>query len=122
MTTDCPFCDCPDLTHRLDLVAALLDRYPVAEGHHLVIPLRHTPDFFSMTFYEIDQAIVLLGIIRQELLEDDPTIAGFNIGMNCGEAAGQTVAHAHIHLIPRRVGDTPVVRGGVRCVIPGRMD
>ena len=61
-------------------------------------------------------------IIKGRIAESDSSVAGFNIGVNCGESAGQTIFHTHIHLIPRRNGDTPNPRGGVRGVIPGKMD
>jgi diadenosine tetraphosphate (Ap4A) HIT family hydrolase len=70
---------------------------------------------------EVREAHRVLRELRERLRNDDPSIAGFNIGMNCGPAAGQTIFHAHIHLIPRRFGDTPDPRGGVRGVIPGMM-
>jgi len=64
----------------------------------------------------------LLRLLRNRLAESDRTIQGFNVGMNCGEIAGQTVMHAHIHLIPRRKGDTEKPRGGVRGVVPSKMN
>ena len=95
---------------------------PVTEGHLLVIPYRHTSDWFTMTADERADSESLLAALRNQVIRDDPTVTGFNIGMNCGEVAGQTVMHAHIHLISRRVGDTPDPRGGVRGVIPSRMN
>jgi diadenosine tetraphosphate (Ap4A) HIT family hydrolase len=88
----------------------------------LIIPVRHTRDFFTMTEQERNDVNTLLSILREELSADDPTVTGFNVGMNCGISAGQSVMHAHIHLIPRRDGDTPRPRGGVRGVIPRKMD
>jgi diadenosine tetraphosphate (Ap4A) HIT family hydrolase len=79
-------------------------------------------DYFAMTDQERQDAQGLLRLLRNRLAESDRTIQGFNVGMNCGDVAGQTVLHAHIHLIPRRKGDTPKPRGGVRGVIPARMD
>ena len=79
-------------------------------------------NYFSMTDKEREDATALLKAIKSKLEEGDPTITGFNIGMNSGETAGQTVMHSHIHLIPRRKGDTPNPRGGVRGVIPNKMD
>lgn len=102
-------------------VFAIEDLYPVTKGHLLIIPHRHTPDFFSMTEAEKVDALSLLDELSRRVRVSDPNIAGFNIGMNCGEAAGQTIMHAHVHLIPRRRGDTPNPRGGVRGVIPGKM-
>lgn len=86
----------------------------------LVIPRRHTPDFFTMTREEKESAFDLIDHLRSQIQTTDPDVRGFNVGMNCGEVAGQTVMHAHIHLIPRRRGDTPDPSGGVRGVIPGR--
>jgi diadenosine tetraphosphate (Ap4A) HIT family hydrolase len=74
-----------------------------------------------MTQEERRDAENLLINLRQQILESDATVIGFNIGMNCGLAAGQTIEHAHIHLIPRRSGDTPNPQGGVRGVLPARM-
>jgi diadenosine tetraphosphate (Ap4A) HIT family hydrolase len=99
----------------------LEDLYPVTEGHMLVIPRRHITDFFTMTDAERADSLALIDQLGRLVRTSDPTVLGFNIGMNCGEAAGQTIMHAHVHLIPRRRGDTPNPRGGVRCVIPGRM-
>ena len=103
-------------------VFALHDAHPVTPGHHLILPRRHALDYFTMTDQERQDAQDLLRVLRNRLAEQDRTIQGFNVGMNCGESAGQTILHAHIHLIPRRQGDTPKPRGGVRGVVPGRMD
>ena len=75
-----------------------------------------------MTDKEREDATALLKALKSKLEEADSTITGFNIGMNSGETAGQTIMHSHIHLIPRRKGDTPNPRGGVRGVIPNKMD
>ena len=120
----CPFCDEERVAGAIILrgtVFAIEDIYPVTAGHILIIPRRHTPDFFSMTEVEKADALDLLNELSREARASDPTVIGFNIGMNCGEAAGQTVMHAHVHLIPRRLGDTSNPRGGVRGVIPGKM-
>lgn len=120
----CLFCDGTLPARAIELnerCLAIQDAYPVATGHVLVIPRRHTSDFFTMTEAERTAAHQLLRILRNKFLEDDPTIAGFNVGVNCGAVAGQTVFHAHIHLILRRRGDTPQPRGGVRGVIPTKM-
>jgi len=120
---DCPFCrpEGLELVAELGTVYAIRDGYPVTAGHLLVIPRRHTPDFFSLTEEEKRDTLSLLDRLWREALASDPTISGFNVGMNCGLAAGQTIPHAHTHLIPRRDGDTPNPRGGVRGVIPERM-
>lgn len=91
-----------------------MDNYAVTKGHHLIIPFRHTENYFSMTDDEREDTTTLLKSLKVKLEKEDPTILGFNIGMNSGEVAGQTVMHSHIHLIPRRKGDTPNPRGGVR--------
>lgn len=98
-------------------VVAVPDKFPVTSEHYLVIPKRHTEDYFSMTNEEKQSADCLLTSLKQKIIQADPLVLGFNIGMNCGIVAGQTILHAHIHLIPRREGDTPDPTGGVRCVI-----
>lgn len=119
----CPFCqdESRKVIEKFKSVLAIEDKYPVTTGHLLVIPCRHTSDFFSMTNQERADAMKLLGRLKHLLQINDPTIIGFNIGVNCGESAGQTVLHAHIHLIPRRIGDSEDPRGGVRGVIPHKM-
>jgi diadenosine tetraphosphate (Ap4A) HIT family hydrolase len=121
---NCPFC--PErVKHRVveenGSIWAIMDGYPVSEGHHLILPKRHTPDWFSMSENEQRDAGALIRILKKRLSESDRAITGFNVGMNCGESAGQTIFHAHIHLIPRRDGDTPNPKGGVRGVIPSKM-
>ena len=105
-----------------DYAYAILDSYPVSKGHTLIIPKRHIADYFETFEKERNKTSDLLRIRRKELMELDPSIKGFNVGVNSGECAGQTIDHCHIHLIPRRVGDTPNPRGGVRGVIPIKMD
>jgi diadenosine tetraphosphate (Ap4A) HIT family hydrolase len=120
----CPFCDEERVAGAIAThgnVLAIRDLYPVTEGHLLVFPRRHTSDLFSMTSEEKIQTLELIDRLRSEAQLSDPSILGFNIGANCGEVAGQTVMHAHIHFIPRRIGDTEDPRGGVRGVIPNRM-
>ena len=94
------------------------DKYPVTDGHSLVIPRRHVVDYFGMTSAEQIAANALLLQRKEELEQSDSSIDGFNIGMNSGSAAGQTIFHSHIHLIPRRSGDIEDPTGGVRFVIP----
>jgi ATP adenylyltransferase len=81
----------------------------------------HTSDYFALTQTEKRDADRLIDIWRKKIAEMDSTVTGFNIGINCGESVGQTIFHCHIHLIPRRNGDTPAPRGGVRRVIPEKM-
>ena len=123
-TSKCPFCG-DRLNGRVigdhGTVIAIRDRYPVTEYHTLVIPKRHATDFFTMTSQERRDAEALILTLKNEILKNDPSVTGFNMGVNCGESAGQTIMHAHIHLIPRRDGDTLNPRGGVRGVIPDKM-
>jgi ATP adenylyltransferase len=120
--SNCPFCNGVKSVSKNNSVFAMKDNYPVSDGHHLIIPFRHTDDYFTMTKTERDDATELIRVLKKKLESKDKTITGFNIGMNSGESAGQTVMHSHIHLIPRRDGDTKKPRGGVRGVIPGKMD
>lgn len=121
---DCPFCH-PDFAARaIDQSGGLLvvpDLYPVTPGHLLIVPIEHFIDFFALPEYLRHLADQLLFKHRRRILAEDPAVTGFNIGMNCGAVAGQTVMHAHIHLIPRRQGDTPAPRGGVRGCVPEKM-
>ena len=118
---DCPFCrrDFGDRTVAENgTVYAVPDGRPVSPGHMLVIPRRHVTTWFEMSALEHAHANELLRALRRRLLRGDPSIVGFNLGTNCGAAAGQTVMHAHIHLIPRRAGDAPHPPGGIRNAIP----
>lgn len=103
-----------------DYAFVIEDKYPVSNGHSLIIPKRHVADYFDITKAEQEAIHDLLRIRRQQLLGADHTIQGFNIGVNLGEVAGQTIFHCHVHLIPRRQGDVADPRGGVRGVIPGQ--
>ncbi|HCY84273.1 MAG TPA: HIT family protein [Desulfobacteraceae bacterium] len=120
---NCPFCKMNKdrIKRTVGSVFAVEDTSPVSPGHMLIIPYRHCDNFFGMTRAELCDAEKLIEQLRKEIQGTDQRVSGFNIGVNCGEAAGQTVCHAHIHLIPRRVNDTPEPRGGVRGVIPDRM-
>jgi diadenosine tetraphosphate (Ap4A) HIT family hydrolase len=103
-----------------ELAFAFYDAYPVTSLHTLIVPRRHAVTYFDLHDPERRAINVLLDQIRQHVLTVDKTIEGFNVGMNCGEVAGQTVMHCHVHLIPRRRGDVDQPRGGVRGVIPDR--
>jgi diadenosine tetraphosphate (Ap4A) HIT family hydrolase len=96
---------------------AIYDNYPVSKGHVLVIPKRHCETYFDLNFIELESISVTIGIVKR-LLDKKFKPDGYNIGINCGEAAGQTVKHCHIHIIPRYKGDMEDPRGGVRGVIP----
>ena len=118
---NCAFCQPEAISKSVEKngsVFAILDKYPVTPGHLLVIPIRHTPDWFSMTDGERLDADQLMRVLQARIRGEDKKVTAFNVGSNCGDAAGQTVGHAHIHLIPRRRGDIPDPRGGVRGVIP----
>ncbi|PWF49426.1 HIT family protein [Massilia glaciei] len=117
----CPFCTLPAgrVVEENELALLILDGYPVSPGHSLIIPKRHFGSFFSATAPERSALLSLLDKAK-ELAEIDNKPAGYNIGINDGAAAGQTVPHLHIHLIPRYEGDQDDPRGGVRWVIPNK--
>jgi diadenosine tetraphosphate (Ap4A) HIT family hydrolase len=120
---DCKFCDLiakQGEVRDFGSVVAMLDCYPVTPSHWLVLPRVHRVDFFGMSERERRDAEAALFALREETLRRDPTVSGFNIGWNCGTAAGQTVMHAHGHLIPRRIGDVGDPTGGVGGVIPAK--
>jgi ATP adenylyltransferase len=120
----CPFCRyslAGEKPAENELAFVKPDARPVTEGHSLIIPRRHVSDWFNTTRAEQEAMNDLLRARRQQLREADPTIEGFNIGMNSGEIAGQTVFHCHIHLIPRRKGDAGKMRCGVRGMIRDKM-
>lgn len=121
MLTPCPFCtlDPSRIILSNDYAVAIRDGFPVSEGHTLIIPKRHIDSLFEATAEEQAALFELLGQTRQQLL-DELSPNGFNIGINDGAAAGQTVMHLHIHLIPRYVGDQPDPRGGVRWIFPDK--
>jgi diadenosine tetraphosphate (Ap4A) HIT family hydrolase len=119
---DCPFCTriaAEDVITRNSLAAALFDGFPVSPGHALIVPVRHEGDFFSLTQAEQESIWSLIPAVRQ-VIEAEHSPAGYNIGVNVGVAAGQTILHAHLHLIPRYDGDVPDARGGVRWIIPSK--
>lgn len=103
-----------------ELAYVILDKHPVTQGHSLVIPKRHVEDYFHMTRNENDAVFDLLRIQKRALQESDPSIIGFNVGVNNGRPAGQTIMHCHVHLIPRRAGDVDDPTGGVRGVVAGK--
>jgi ATP adenylyltransferase len=118
----CIFCQIAPVAVALenDLAFAIPDGFPVTPLHALVIPKRHVPDYFSLTETELLACHELLRLFRAKVLAEDLSVHGFNIGINAGAVAGQTVFHCHIHLIPRRAGDVPNPRGGVRNTIPDK--
>ena len=118
----CLFCDSKKsgIAHENDLAYASYDSYPVSDHHCLIIPKRHIKDYFDMTNDELIACNDLLQMIKNEILEKDNTVKGFNIGTNAGKIAGQSILHCHIHLIPRREGDVDNPQGGVRSVITNK--
>ena len=119
MEDRCPFCSPlpAEVVLQNLLCFARYDRYPVARGHLLIIPFRHVASFFDLTDSERNDAIELIWQAKQKL-DGDFHPNGYNMGVNVGHAAGQTILHAHIHLIPRYQGDVERPEGGVRGVIP----
>jgi len=117
----CPFCKAfaDDIVAKNDLCYARWDRYPVSKGHLLLMPYRHTPDFFSLT---PEEKLAMLDLIDtcKEIIVENFKPDGYNIGMNIGAAAGQTIMHCHCHMIPRYAGDVKRPRGGIRGIVPGK--
>ena len=118
----CIFCDlgAGRIITENELCFAIRDAFPVTEHHTLVIPKRHVADYFDLHQPERNAIEAMLHEQRQSILDQDNTVTGFNIGINAGASAGQTVFHVHVHLIPRRDGDVVDPRGGVRAVIPSK--
>jgi diadenosine tetraphosphate (Ap4A) HIT family hydrolase len=117
---DCIFCHLNrPILAETKLSLAFLDRFPVSNGHTLVVPKRHVVSLWEMTTEEYTDAFALLRYVK-DVLQEQLNPQAFNVGVNCGHAAGQTVFHAHIHLIPRYTGDIPDPRGGIRNIIPGK--
>lgn len=100
---------------------AILDNYPVSEGHTLLIPKRHCETYFNLNSNECYTLNATIGVVKM-LLDGKYHPDGYNIGCNCGEAAGQSIMHFHLHIIPRYKGDVENPRGGVRGCIPGKQN
>lgn len=117
---NCPFC-IPDRECLLetDLAYAIYDKYPVNDGHVLIVSKRHCSDFFELTIKEQTACLSMVNEIK-DVVSKRFNPDGFNVGINVGEKAGQTIDHVHIHLIPRYNGDMDDPRGGVRGVIPSK--
>jgi len=121
MTQPCPFC--PLVNRKIylenDLSIGILDGFPISNGHSLIIPKRHVGSIFDIQKDELLSLFNLLADVRNKLTEQfSPD--GFNIGINDNEAAGQTINHVHIHLIPRYKGDQEDPRGGIRWIFPDK--
>ena len=118
--SSCPFCAMSErIVAENDLAVAVRDREPASLGHTLIIPKRHCTSFFDLDDAESTACLALLRSERARLAAEHAP-DGWSIGINDGEAAGQTIRHTHLHLIPRYRGDHPDPRGGVRHVIPTR--
>lgn len=103
-----------------DLFYVIRDGFPVTSLHTLIIPKRHVETYFGLTEAEVLSMNILINEHKELIEKEDTAVTGFNIGMNCGEDAGQTVFHCHVHLIPRRKGDMDEPKGGVRHIIPDK--
>lgn len=121
----CPFCppEAERTFHTGALVLGIWDGFPVSPGHALLLPKRHTPTWFEATTEEQQELVAAIAVARRVI--EERCVAerrarpdGYNVGMNIGETAGQTVFHLHVHVIPRYRGDVPNPRGGVRRVLP----
>ena len=118
----CLFCNInsKDLIFDNEFTFASFDSYPVSKYHSLIVPKRHILDYFELTNDELLACNDLIKKIKKKIQNEDKTVDGFNIGTNSGVAAGQSIMHCHIHLIPRRKGDVDNPQGGVRGVIPSK--
>jgi diadenosine tetraphosphate (Ap4A) HIT family hydrolase len=115
----CPFCNLKsEILAKNNAAIAFADKYPITKYHTLVTPLRHVTSFFDLGSYEYNSCIFLINEVENLITKKDKTVTGFNIGINDGVDAGQTIFHGHIHVIPRRNGDVRNPRGGIRNVIP----
>ena len=119
----CPFCtlDSSRILGENDHAVWIRDGFPVSPGHSLVIPKRHVGSFFAIGIEERSAILSLLDQAKSAAV-DEFAPDGFNVGINDGPAAGQTVPHLHVHLIPRYLGDMGDPRGGVRWVLPEKAD
>lgn len=120
---NCPFCNLSDkrIIQSNDLTLAIWDGFPISPGHALILPKRHFCSVFDATQYEVSSLIRLVKSIKY-VLQEKFNPDGYNIGINDGYAAGQTISHLHIHLIPRYNGDSPDPKGGVRWIFPDKAD
>lgn len=119
---NCIFCSKEKLNiiYEDDIFFVIRDSFPVTKDHTLIILNNHDKTYFDLRDKDILQLNNILKFQKDSLMQNDNTITGFNIGINQGKSAGQTVMHLHIHLIPRRKGDIEDPRGGVRGVIPSK--
>ena len=121
---NCPFCSVEserEIIASSSLSLAFFDGFPVSPGHVLIIPRRHVASFFDLTQEERLDLLKLADDVKR-IVDGRYHPDGYNIGVNVGEAAGQSIFHVHLHLIPRYAGDVPNPRGGVRGVIPAKQN
>ena len=118
----CIFCKIrkEELQFENQLAYSSIDSYPVSEFHSLIVPKRHVETYFELTNEEILACNELILKTKEKILKQVSSVKGFNIGINAGKSAGQSIMHCHIHLIPRREGDVENPQGGVRSVIPNK--
>lgn len=123
MLDSCVFCslDQSRIIEENDHFVAIRDGYPVTPLHSLIISKRHVQSYFQLSSEELVSLNSLLTSQRDSIIQSDNSVSGFNVGINDGPTAGQTIFHLHIHLIPRRAGDMENPAGGVRGVIPEKM-
>ena len=124
MNKDCPFCkveETREIIASSALSLAFFDGFPVSPGHALIIPRRHIASFFDLSEAEKRDLLRLADEVKA-IIDEQFHPEGYNIGINVGEAAGQSIFHVHMHMIPRYRGDVPNPRGGVRGVIPSKQD
>ena len=116
----CLFCSTKneDIIEENEFAYATFDSYPVSNHHSLIIPKRHVSEYFELSEEEVTGCNQLIKKVKIKVENNDKSIKGFNIGINSGKEAGQSIMHCHIHLIPRREGDVENPQGGVRSVIP----
>ncbi len=120
--SECVFCECIEKKNfelENDYAVIRLDLFPVSRRHLEIIPKRHVKDWWGTT---LEERIAMFDLLdkAKELIDKKYKPDGYNIGMNLGEKAGQSIMHLHVHLIPRYDGDVPNPRGGVRGIIPGK--
>ncbi len=122
LTEECLFCNKKkqNIIYSSEFVYVVRDSFPVTKYHSLIIPHRHISNFFDLNKDELKDLSTILIKQRQSILSLDNKITAFNVGVNAGKDAGQSIMHCHVHLIPRRNGDIENPRGGVRGVIPSK--
>lgn len=121
---DCPLCEyalneASWLAESKEMFA-IYDEYPVTENHVLIVTKAHIGDYLDLNYRQYVQLCNLMQSLTNMLIKKDHTINGFNVGANCGRAAGQTIIHCHFHIIPRHYGDMEDPRGGIRGCIPDK--